>query len=87
MYVHNTTKMAVHPSHEYNQTSMKKQNDNKTVLLETHNIFLGCEVRKIIFNNTLLSGGLAICLPDLLSICARSLQTIEPLFLILLCLE
>ena len=28
---HKATKMAVHPSHEYNQTSQKKQNDNKTV--------------------------------------------------------
>ena len=28
------------------------------VLLSTHNICFGCEIRKIIFNNPLLSGGL-----------------------------
>ena len=38
MYVYNTTKMAVHPSHVYNRTSQKKQNDNKTVNVVTYDI-------------------------------------------------
>ena len=30
----------------------------ETVLLRTHNIYFGCEIRKIVFNDTLLSEGL-----------------------------
>ena len=37
MYIH-TTKMAVHPSHKYNQTSQKTQNGNKIVNRQTSDI-------------------------------------------------
>ena len=37
----------------------------ETVLLSTHNICFGCEIRKIIFSHTLLSGGLSYSLIQL----------------------
>ena len=37
----------------------QKNRLDETVLLSTHNICLGWEIRKIIFSYTLLSGGLS----------------------------
>ena len=36
----------------------QKNRLNETVLLSTHNIWIGWEIRKLIFDYTLLSGGL-----------------------------